>query len=279
MSNISEVVLLTKSLYLQDFIEWINYYIKLGFDHITVYDNESPVNIKSICKKYSNVTYNYVSGWPNQCELYLTHYKLSKFSYVYFADDDEFLWINPDKYKNINEFITTAITPKAILAIFWQKMSSNPVIFNRKDIKSQTQIKAFQYRQYIEDESWCKCFYPIKNKNIDKIYCHIPNFYTNKIVDINGINIMDKNPVNNEQCICKRLNYNVTKDDAIIFHYYHKSWQEYYKKMRSKRADRQTSNKDEFPDQQWENIENYINLLYTIDYSFKDTRVQDFLYG
>ena len=54
----SEVVLLIKTNYYYDTIEWIEYYKKLGFDHITIYDNESPVDIESLIKQYNNISYS-----------------------------------------------------------------------------------------------------------------------------------------------------------------------------------------------------------------------------
>lgn len=103
----SEVVLLVKTSYYHDTVEWIEWYKKLGFDHITIYDNESTIDFNTIIANYSDyVTYNKIVGFPDQLNLELQHYKQCKYNYVFFADADEFLWIDP-KYKNINEYLDT----------------------------------------------------------------------------------------------------------------------------------------------------------------------------
>ena len=63
MDNFSEVVLLVKTAYYYDIVEWINYYKKLGFNHITIYDNESSVDLMSLCNNYGEyITYKKIIG-------------------------------------------------------------------------------------------------------------------------------------------------------------------------------------------------------------------------
>ena len=164
MNDFSEIVLLTRSSYYYDIKEWIEYYIKLGFDHITIYDNESPVDIESLIKQYNNISYSKIIGYPDQLGLELNHYNNSKYKWVFFCDDDEFLWISP-KYKNINDFISKKSTELKCdnIAVYWTKISANPCPLERPDTPETTQVKIFNFVQNIELDSWCKCFYKTYN--------------------------------------------------------------------------------------------------------------------
>ena len=104
----SEVVLLTKSYNLQDFKDWLHWHLDIiGFDHAHIFDNESSVDIKSVCDSYgSKVSYEKVIGWPNQYGLYNRYINnQSKAWWVLPIDDDEFLYVS-DKYEHkINDLL------------------------------------------------------------------------------------------------------------------------------------------------------------------------------
>lgn len=105
MSNkryLTEVVLLTKSYNLQDFKDWMHWHLDIiGFDCCHVFDNESSVDIKSVCDSYGDrVTYELVKGWPNQYALYNRYINNESPAWLVLPiDDDEFLYIS-DKYNN-----------------------------------------------------------------------------------------------------------------------------------------------------------------------------------
>lgn len=107
---LTEVVLLTKSYNIQDFKDWIRWHLEIiGFDHCHIFDNESTVDIKSVCDSYGDkVTYEKIVGWPNQYSLYNRYINNeSPAWWVLPIDDDEFLYVS-EKYGNkINEFILT----------------------------------------------------------------------------------------------------------------------------------------------------------------------------
>ena len=101
-TKLTEVVLLTKSYNLQDFKDWMHWHLDIiGFDCCHVFDNESSVDIKSVCDSYGDrVTYELVKGWPNQYALYNRYINNeSPAWWVLPIDDDEFLYIS-DKYNN-----------------------------------------------------------------------------------------------------------------------------------------------------------------------------------
>ena len=101
----TEVVLLTKSYNLQDFKDWMHWHLDIiGFQRCHIFDNESSVDIKSVCKSYGDrVTYELVKGWPNQYALYNRYINNeSPAWWVLPIDDDEFLYVSGRYKNNIN---------------------------------------------------------------------------------------------------------------------------------------------------------------------------------
>lgn len=123
----TEVLLLTKSNNLQDFKDWLHWHLDvICFDHIHVFDNESSVDIKSICDTYGDrVSYELIKGWPNQYVLYNRYINNeSRAWWVLPIDDDEFLWLDK-KYENINDFMlwfNTAHKSWRKLSIGWRNI-------------------------------------------------------------------------------------------------------------------------------------------------------------
>lgn len=267
----SEVVLLVKTSYYHDTVEWIEWYKKLGFNHITIYDNESTIDFNTIIANYSDyATYNKIVGFPDQLNLELQHYRQCKYDYVFFADADEFLWIDP-KYKNINEYLDTKCQNNDIhqLAIYWVKISANPCPEERKDKPESTQVKSFKYVQEIESESWIKCFYKT-GLDFVSMHCHFALPY-DKMYDTNGNRIVLQD--------IRKHNYNYNIDDAVLYHYFHKSWEEFKSKMQSTYAPVNTTYTDLYPECQFKSYYNYARLLYRIGYSKYDNKVEKILYG
>lgn len=77
-----------------------NYHLKLGFDHIFIYENDWNSGIKN--EKVTNI---HVKGHRQQIPTYNNFIKNNKSNYdwVAFIDVDEFLVLK--KHKNIHEFI------------------------------------------------------------------------------------------------------------------------------------------------------------------------------
>lgn len=105
---LTEVVLVVKSYNLQDFKDWLKWHLDvIGFEHCHVFDNESLVDVKSVCKSYgSRVSYELVSGWANQYVLYdryINHESLAW--WVLPIDDDEFLYVSDKFNHSINDFV------------------------------------------------------------------------------------------------------------------------------------------------------------------------------
>lgn len=102
----TEVVLITKSYNLQDFKDWLHWHLDIiGFDHAHIFDNESSVDIKTVCDSYGDkVSYEKIIGWPNQYALYNRYINNeSKAWWVLPIDDDEYLWMK--NFTDVNDMI------------------------------------------------------------------------------------------------------------------------------------------------------------------------------
>lgn len=118
----TEVVLLTKSYNLQDFKDWLHWHLDIiSFDHAHIFDNESSVDIKSVCDSYGDrVSYEKVVGWPNQYALYNRYINNeSKAWWVLPIDDDEFLYVS-EKYNHDIHDVMLEISEKRKS---WNKVS------------------------------------------------------------------------------------------------------------------------------------------------------------
>ena len=106
--KLSQIVLLTKSYNLQDFKDWLHWHLDIiGFDCAHIFDNESSVDIASVCKSYgSRVTYERICGFPKQYELYNRYINNSSPAWwVLPIDDDEYLYISEVYNHSINDFL------------------------------------------------------------------------------------------------------------------------------------------------------------------------------
>lgn len=107
----TEVVLLTKTYNLQDFKDWLHWHLNIiGFQHAHIFDNESSVDIKSVCDSYGDrVSYELITGWPNQYALYNRYINNeSPAWWVLPIDDDEYLWVSNTFKNNVNNCLYMA---------------------------------------------------------------------------------------------------------------------------------------------------------------------------
>lgn len=131
---LSEVYCVTKTRRLQDFQDGMTWYTKvIPFDHIVIYDNESFVDIKSVCEQYGDlVEYYRVDGFPERYKIN-THpsNQRSRAKWTIPLDDDEFLYIGEQFDHSVNKFLTymeeTYPTCKKIAAMWINMISEHPV--------------------------------------------------------------------------------------------------------------------------------------------------------
>jgi len=122
----TEAILLTKYLNEKDLVEWLEYHLyKCKFEHIQVFDNESSYDVKSICQRYKNVSYEYVAGIPRQYKIYDDYINnKSEALWVMPIDDDEYLTFT-DEFNSIYDAIIyyeNKIPHMNMLAIRWKHL-------------------------------------------------------------------------------------------------------------------------------------------------------------
>lgn len=105
-TKLTEAILLTKTYNLQDFKDWLHWHLNIvKFDCVHVFDNESSVDIKSVCDTYGDkITYELVKGWVRQYDLYNRYINSQcRAFWVLPIDDDEFLYMK--NFDNVNDMI------------------------------------------------------------------------------------------------------------------------------------------------------------------------------
>lgn len=138
----TEAMLLTKHLNPADLKEWLNWHIfKCGFEHIHIFDNESPYDVRKVCNEYGDkVTYELVDGHPRQYRLYDTYINYrSRAEWIMPIDDDEYLDLG--EFKNISDAISYyegKIPQLGMLAIRWKHLFP-------KDLKKERTGSVLEY--------------------------------------------------------------------------------------------------------------------------------------
>lgn len=173
---LTEVVLLTKSYNIQDFKDWMRWHLEIiGFDHCHIFDNESTVDIKSVCDSYGDkVTYEKIVGWPNQYSLYNRYINNeSPAWWVLPIDDDEFLYIS-DKYDNNVDKMILIMQKKypsmKKLSIGWRNMF--PEEYTKTRTKSlienarawSNEVCESMFKIWRQDNRWMKTFVKTTSK-------------------------------------------------------------------------------------------------------------------
>ena len=147
----TEILLLTRSYYPEELQSWIVWYLDiLKADHIVLFDNDSPIDIPSIIKPYTDrIEYHSIQGWPNQHKLYTDYQKESKSQWTIALDDDEYLYLSDKYHHSINEFVSImdSLYHKNMIYPLWLNMLSEDVLKNHTDLYLNTHTY-FSYRAY-----------------------------------------------------------------------------------------------------------------------------------
>lgn len=227
----TEVVLLTKSYNLQDFKDWMHWHLDIiGFQRCHIFDNESSVDIKSVCDSYGNrVTYELIKGWPNQYALYNRYINNeSPAWWVLPIDDDEYLWMK--EFSNVNSML-----------IYYQHKWPNMTKFsvrwlnrfpvNPLEIRGDRSLMEFNS---ITNEKWAGLFdggnKPVKTF-VNTVRPVIYNLTTNET----------HNPQNGDSAylcngarLCGNWYYGVYNDTSVrLLHFQYKSKAEWINKCRN----------------------------------------------
>lgn len=190
--------------------EWVDYHIKLGFDHIFIFENDW--NCELDC---DYITKQHYQGRGKQVEMYNTFIQQNtKYDWAAFLDIDEFLVLK--KHKNVKNFISEYSEYNSI-GINWCLFGNNNL--NSVENNDYSVIKRFTKKQKTFD-SHIKSIVNL-SKKIGFSNPHHPN-----------IEWVDTNFKINEG----PFNVNGSIDVAQINHYFCKTIEEFNKKINRGRA-------------------------------------------
>ena len=147
----SEIVLLTRSYYPEELQCWIQWHLDiLHFDHIVVFDNESPIDIPSIIRPYRDkIEYHYIQGWPNQHRIYTEYSKESQSQWMIALDDDEYLYLSSMYNHSVQTFLEYFADKykKNMIYPLWLNMLSKDKLVHRASLYINSHT-FFSYRAY-----------------------------------------------------------------------------------------------------------------------------------
>lgn len=210
--------------------EWIEYYRKLGIDHIYLYDNndidgERLTNVISDEVDKGYVTITEVCGREalnkagNQSGCYTTCFNNHKHEYDWFGfvDIDEFVYL-PEK--TLKDFLADKMFADTdVIHLSWQIYGDNGHAFYedkpvQERFKVPCRIDAF-YAQKFPENMWVKSFVKCTDKNV-VMQCHTA--YVNGICRTADGVLSD----------CRKMQENVISwKNAYVKHYITKSFQEH----------------------------------------------------
>lgn len=238
---LSEVYCVTKTRRLQDFQDGMTWYTKvIPFDHIVIYDNESFVDIKSVCEQYGDlVEYYRVDGFPERYKIN-THpsNQRSRAKWTIPLDDDEFLYIGEQFDHSVNKFLTymeeTYPTCKKIAAMWINMISEHPVESRDDSTPALVETNLFHSRRAFNRAT------PYKARRMDQMLRghvlrelgvqHLQRAY----VQSGGITLLSSRGtdvmayfVNGEKSLQSCIPMRLPDDQAFVGHYSLRSRQEW----------------------------------------------------
>lgn len=222
----SEVVLLTKAKHEIDIIGWVEHYKECGFDHILIFDNDSCSDLSKVFQNESKVTVKSIHGFPNQLKLYTEAYNDNiEYDWQLYVDDDEYLWFDKTKWKNINEFLESIPRYIKQYGVFWEFISSRT--FEKE--RSTYEIPMNKYYTYISRQEYKSHIKSFVRKGLDVVFYN-PHGAGLINVDIVALDAMtEAGMVEYYDKPFKTLD---PHDFSIkLFHYYVQSEKEYSIKM------------------------------------------------
>ena len=230
----SEVVLIAKFFRIFDALEWIRHYTRLGFDHITVYDNNTECfDVASLQMLFPNLTVCRINGTPSQCEIYNTHRQLHKeYDWIFFCDDDEYLYLDRSKFKSINDFLSSLPPFIEQFSVYWKYMSYAGG--NVPDDRPFTRVT--EDMMYTDNSPYLTHVKSFVKNTVRETFA-IPHM----IREINTYTI--DGPIQNPATIRNPFN-----DYICLHHYYRRSKKETEEKLERNRIDANGQYKD-YPEQ------------------------------
>lgn len=225
-----------------DMQKYIEHYNSTGVTDIFVYDNESKSNIKNVCEKYNNVYYtfideNYICKNP-QHKIYTDFYNNHKneYDYILCLDDDEYLWLNKKKYNDLQDFCEYMDKENIEQYILpWQYISYKDNERPYKRTNSMIEDCHYTYSDYFKNSKIEVGIKSIVSTKSDVYYSYVHYF-----TDINGnYKLWYNNKIyTTGEVIESRVSIDFREADIILFHYLHRSIEEWEIKMKGPSCDR-----------------------------------------
>ena len=206
--------------------EYINYYIKLGIDHLFIYDHNTP-NTEKIADTIPRVYLNKVTVYEasqknitNQAGSFTDCYRNNKYFYDWFlmVDMDEYLFIVNDSLKH---YLSRSIFNKCdIIAFNWALAKDNDLLYYDK----RPLFERFK-GPYIKSEF----IKSMVRGNIDKLKysVHSPSFAPERKITCNN----EGKKLNTSKIEIESI-IPISIKDAYIIHFRYKSTEEFISKYK-----------------------------------------------
>lgn len=242
----SELAFVTKAINRQDIIDVIEFNLAFGFEQITIYDNESFVDISHSDPRVKILKRN---GFANQLGLYNEICKQSNAKWLCLQDDDELLYLRD--YNNVNDFLDNYDEFSGV-SINLKEISWNHAIRTRVD-NSHIHNDAIWLNPHAGVRSHVSTI--VKPNTVHNWPTpHAPNVKT-------GICVMtNKTPIHG-------ANGNIVCNDASFYHYALKDYEYHVKKINRGCAD----NGRHRPLETFDEYDKRLKSVYTIN----DTLMRD----
>jgi len=210
--------------------EWVDYHLAIGFTKIYIYDNSENFDLKKWGNQRfrDNVRVKHFPGEIKQIPAYMDCAKLVKKNgetWAAFFDLDEFLLLK--KHANINDFLIEYGPSKGALGINWVMVgTSNATKYEPKPVTLRFQ------------QVFCNAWFSMHIKTIARVrgLKHFPDPHSVLFGDNSGQRYWATIDTNGA-LIEGPFNTNLTTDIAALYHYHHKSREEYVFKRERGRPD------------------------------------------
>ena len=223
--------------------EWIEHYLKLGFDKIIIVDNNQEAGrLEEKIEDYisrGNVQIFSLNGVEGmfQNSIYTMFMNYGNYKWCAYFDCDEFLEIS-ETYDNIYELLNTI--NEDILMVHWVVYGANERLEKETDIPIQNRFKLpimpislFKENMYLKAivrggrKGYFDSPHVVKFEDVGNKLCNIGGYYTTEMIYSNV-----SFPIRIKKCYLK--------------HYMTKSFEEYNEKLSRKRIAPSTDNIDDF---------------------------------
>ena len=213
-----------ENLYIKEFVD---YYLKLGIDHIFIYDDNEP-NTEKISNVFNNSYKSHITIYDNiinktlkdQSQVYTLCYNNNKnvFDWIFMIDIDEYLIIKNNTLKN---YLSNEVFEKCdFVKIHWVVPTDNDILH----YDNRTLLERFK-GPYMND-THVKTFVKGKIEGL-KFDIHSPVLspFNNISCDNNGEKYNNTNVFFNDV-------FDINYDKAYIIHFKYKSTEEYINKYK-----------------------------------------------